>query len=196
MKKIILFAFLLGNVALYGQSTVATINKGYKLNAGQYLDTRMGSILAGKSVPYSGVSAANAAIFPSFRCVGMTVLIDTLGSMKEYWCLAGTANGNLVPKETGGGTAYSFVNALTNDGSGNISLGGEMTAIGRRYDTTTQGRIMGGYAVANLHAAREIDRGWSLEARLNNLFDRVYENAWSYAVPGRELFVGLRYTPK
>jgi vitamin B12 transporter len=79
---------------------------------------------------------------------------------------------------------------------GGWRLGGEMTAIGRRYDTTTQGRIMGGYAVANLHAAREIDHGWSLEARLNNLFDRVYENAWSYAVPGRELFVGLRYAPK
>lgn len=110
MKKIILFAFLLGNVALYGQSTVATINKGYKLNAGQYLDTRMGTILAGKSVPYSGVSAANAAIFPSFRCVGMTVLIDTLGSMKEYWYLAGTANGNLVPKETGGGSSNTFLN--------------------------------------------------------------------------------------
>lgn len=102
MKKIILFAFLLGNVALYGQSTVATINKGYKLNAGQYLDTRMGTILAGKSVPYSGVSAANAAIFPSFRCVGMTVLIDTLGTLKEYWYFGGTANGNLIEKGTVG----------------------------------------------------------------------------------------------
>ena len=72
----------------------------------------------------------------------------------------------------------------------------ELTAIGRRYDTTTQGRIMGGYAVANLHGAYELDRDWSLEGRLNNLFGRVYENAWSYAVPGRELFVGLRYAPK
>lgn len=35
-----------------------------------------------------------------------------------------------------------------------------------------------------------------LEGRINNLFDRVYENAWAYAVPGRELFVGLRYQPK
>ncbi len=74
--------------------------------------------------------------------------------------------------------------------------GGELTAIGRRYDTTTQGRIMGGYAVANLHAAFELDRDWSLEGRVNNVFARVYENAWSYAVPGRELFVGLRYAPK
>ena len=74
--------------------------------------------------------------------------------------------------------------------------GGELTAVGRRYDTTTQDRAMGGYAVLSLHATHEIDGDWSVEARLNNLFNRAYENAWSYAVPGRELFVGLRYAPK
>lgn len=75
-------------------------------------------------------------------------------------------------------------------------VGAEVTAIGRRYDTTTQTRAMGGYAVGNLHAAREIDHSWSVEARLNNVFNRVYENAWSYAVPDRQLFLGLRYAPK
>lgn len=74
--------------------------------------------------------------------------------------------------------------------------GGEITAIGRRYDTTTQTRAMGGYAVVNLFAAREIARDWTLEGRINNLFDRVYENAWAYAVPGRQIFVGLRYAPR
>ena len=74
--------------------------------------------------------------------------------------------------------------------------GVEFNAVGRRYDTTTQDRIMGGYSVTHLGAAREIDRDWMLEARVNNLFDRVYENAWSYAVPRRELFIALRYSPK
>ena len=74
--------------------------------------------------------------------------------------------------------------------------GVELAAIGRRYDTTTQGRIMGGYSVSNLHAACELGRDWTLEGRINNLFDRVYENAWSYAVPDRQLFVGLRYAPQ
>lgn len=79
---------------------------------------------------------------------------------------------------------------------GSWKVGAEVTAIGRRYDTTTQTRAMGGYAVGNLHAAHELDRDWSLEVRLNNLFNRVYENAWSYAVPDRQLFLGLRYAPK
>jgi vitamin B12 transporter len=55
---------------------------------------------------------------------------------------------------------------------------------------------MGGYSVSNLHAACELGRDWTLEGRINNLFDRVYENAWSYAVPDRQLFVGLRYAPQ
>jgi vitamin B12 transporter len=74
--------------------------------------------------------------------------------------------------------------------------GGEITAVGRRYDTTTQTRAMGGYAVVNLLAAREIATDWTLEGRINNLFERVYENAWSFAVPGRQLFLGLRYAPR
>lgn len=74
--------------------------------------------------------------------------------------------------------------------------GGEITAVGRRYDTTTQTRAMGGYAVVNLFAAREVAMDWTLEGRINNVFDRVYENAWAYAVPGRQIFVGLRYAPK
>lgn len=74
--------------------------------------------------------------------------------------------------------------------------GGEITAVGRRYDTTTQTRPMGGYAVANLFASYAVNKEWSVEGRINNLFDRVYENAWSYAVPDRTLVVGLRYTPE
>jgi vitamin B12 transporter len=79
---------------------------------------------------------------------------------------------------------------------GDWKLGGETVAVGRRYDTTAQGRVMGGYALVNLFASKALGGDWALEGRINNLFDRVYENTWAYAVPGRELLVGLRYTPK
>lgn len=79
---------------------------------------------------------------------------------------------------------------------GKWKAGGEITAIGRRYDTTTQARALGGYAVANLFAAWQVDKDWTLEGRINNLFDRAYENAWAYAVPDRQMFIGLRYAPK
>ncbi len=79
---------------------------------------------------------------------------------------------------------------------GDWKVGGETSTVGRRYDTTAEGRPMHGYGVVNLFAGKALGKDWSLEGRINNLFDRVYENAWAYAVPGREIFVGLRYQPK
>lgn len=79
---------------------------------------------------------------------------------------------------------------------GDWKIGSEVNAVGRRYDTTTEGRPMGGYGLVNLFASRALGKEWMLEGRINNLFGRDYENAWAYAVPGREIFVGLRYTPK
>lgn len=79
---------------------------------------------------------------------------------------------------------------------GDWKLGGEINAVGRRYDTTTEGRPMHGYAVTHLFAGKALGKDWTLEGRINNLFDRAYENAWAYAVPGREIFIGLRYAPR
>jgi vitamin B12 transporter len=79
---------------------------------------------------------------------------------------------------------------------GDWKLGGETRALGTRYDNHTEGRKMGGYAVINLFASKLLDQHWTLTGRINNLFDRDYEDAWAFAAPGRELFVGLRYQPK
>ncbi|MBX3687155.1 MAG: TonB-dependent receptor, partial [Rhodocyclaceae bacterium] len=38
-------------------------------------------------------------------------------------------------------------------------------------------------------------RDWRIEARANNLLDKRYETAWGYGTEGRNVFVGLRYTP-
>jgi vitamin B12 transporter len=102
-----------------------------------------------------------------------------------------TANGNRLPRRPAKMGKLTLTYA-----PGAWKVGAEMTAVGRRYDTATQTRAMGGYAVANLFAAWEVDKDWTVEGRLNNLFDRVYETAWAYAVPDRQIFVGLRYAPR
>ena len=42
----------------------------------------------------------------------------------------------------------------------------------------------------------KIDRDWTFEGRVNNLFDKVYETAWGYAQPRANVFIGVRYAPK
>ena len=55
---------------------------------------------------------------------------------------------------------------------------------------------MGGYALTNLYGSYHFARDWSVFARVNNLFDRSYVLIDTYATPGRNAFVGIRYSPK
>lgn len=72
-------------------------------------------------------------------------------------------------------------------------IGAELASIGDRYDTTTQTRPLDAYVVANLFAHYRFATDWTLEGRVDNLFDKVYETAWGYASPRRSVFLGVRY---
>jgi vitamin B12 transporter len=76
------------------------------------------------------------------------------------------------------------------------TLGGELTAVGDRFDTTTQTRPLEHYEVVNIYGSYKLDPDWTLEGRVNNLFDKVYETAWGYAQPRANVFIGIRYAPK
>lgn len=76
------------------------------------------------------------------------------------------------------------------------TLGAELDAAGDRFDTTTQTRPLEHYEVVNLHGSYKLDHDWTLEGRVNNLFDKVYETAWGYAQPRANVFIGVRYAPK
>jgi len=55
---------------------------------------------------------------------------------------------------------------------------------------------LSGYALTHLYGAYHFDKDWSVFARVNNLFDRNYVLADSFATPGFNAFVGIRYSPK
>jgi vitamin B12 transporter len=76
------------------------------------------------------------------------------------------------------------------------TLGAELNAVGDRFDTTTQTRPLEHYEIANLYGSYKLGQDWSLEGRVNNLFDKVYETAWGYAQPRANIFIGVRYAPK
>ena len=81
---------------------------------------------------------------------------------------------------------------------GEWQLAAELAAQGARFDSlpnSAAGRL-GGYAIANLRAQRQLTPSWSMLARWNNVFDKSYALAKGYPVPGDNLFVELRYTPR
>jgi vitamin B12 transporter len=77
-------------------------------------------------------------------------------------------------------------------------LGSELSAAGLRYDdvANTPANRLGGYNVVNAFANYTICPEWRLELRANNLGDKDYTLAKGYNTPGRNLFAGLRYSPK
>ena len=79
----------------------------------------------------------------------------------------------------------------------------QIQGVGKRYNNATNTQVLHGYGLVNLDGSVRIDRDWSVMARLNNLFDRNYTLVQStmspyneYATPGRNFYVGLRYSPK
>lgn len=70
---------------------------------------------------------------------------------------------------------------------------GEIVASSERYDDAANLRRMGGYGVVNAAYQYSAGRQWALFARLNNVADKRYELARDFNVPGRTLFVGVRY---
>ena len=79
--------------------------------------------------------------------------------------------------------------------AGDWKLAGEWVFSGERYADAGNTRKMGGYGLLNLTASRALDKDWSLQARVNNLFDKSYELAQGYGTPGVSVFVGVRYQP-
>ncbi|HPU51473.1 MAG TPA: TonB-dependent receptor [Burkholderiaceae bacterium] len=64
-------------------------------------------------------------------------------------------------------------------------------AQGDRVDT--RGEKLAGYGIVDLTAAWALSTQWELFGRLGNLGNRAYETVSGYNMPGRTLFVGVRY---
>ena len=61
----------------------------------------------------------------------------------------------------------------------------------KRYDVGNQ--RMGGYALMNTRAHWNLSPDWTLRAKIDNLFDKDYEQAAGYNTQGRYFETNLTY---
>ncbi|MCU0258633.1 MAG: TonB-dependent receptor [Solirubrobacteraceae bacterium] len=78
---------------------------------------------------------------------------------------------------------------------GEYSIGGTLSAFSERYEDAANRLRMGGFTTLDLRADWRYDRAWTAGVRVNNLADKVYETAYGFNQPGREMFVTLRWSP-
>ena len=74
--------------------------------------------------------------------------------------------------------------------------GANLVGVGQRSDNAANTVFLSGYGVINLTASRSLGRDWSLQARVDNLANRKYEEVGTYATPGRTVQIGLKWQPQ
>ena len=60
-------------------------------------------------------------------------------------------------------------------------MGAELQASGRRFENEANTQVLGGYGLVNLYASTRVARDFTLLARIDNLGDKAYELARTYA---------------
>jgi vitamin B12 transporter len=76
------------------------------------------------------------------------------------------------------------------------TLGAEVQTSAMRWDDAANTRRLGGYTLLNLSATTQLTRELSLVARIDNVGDKDYQLARTYATGGRRGYVGLKWTPQ
>lgn len=79
---------------------------------------------------------------------------------------------------------------------GRWQLGAEARFSGQRFSDPANTQRLAGYSLFNLSAATSFARDWTLLARVDNLTDKQYELAKSYATAGRSFYLGVKWAPK
>jgi len=76
------------------------------------------------------------------------------------------------------------------------TLGAELYTSARRYDNAANTNVLGGYTTVNLYTSKRLGRDVTLLARVDNLADKDYQTARTYATGGRTFYVGLKWAPQ
>ncbi len=88
---------------------------------------------------------------------------------------------------------------------GKLRIGSEVTTSSKRYNDAANKQSIAGYTLFNLTSEYKFNPEWTLQARLNNVFDKDYALAYDgdpstsgyiYNTAGSNLFVNLRWQSK
>lgn len=79
---------------------------------------------------------------------------------------------------------------------GDTTLGMQWIAVGQRYEDAANSVKLGTYSVCNVDVSHKVSRSVRLLGRIENVFDRKYENPRTYNAVPMSAFVGLRWTPE
>ena len=98
------------------------------------------------------------------------------------------ATGQVLPRR-----AREYASFAATHEFGAWNAGAELRYSGARKNSSFDNFMLPSYQLLNLNVAYKLDAHLNLSARVDNLFNRSYSEAYSYNTSGRTLFVGLHY---
>jgi vitamin B12 transporter len=79
---------------------------------------------------------------------------------------------------------------------GSWQLATDLVMASHTFDSDTSNVVLPGYSLVNLSATTALSRDWKLVAKLDNVADKAYQTAGTYANGQRSLYVGLTWAPQ
>jgi len=168
---------------------------GKTLWTAHYFDTSVDNLITYVS-SYPAVSMMENVNKASIDGLELSVSTNLLG-----WTVNANASfidpidestGKMLPRRS----KYNFNLALDNH-SGAFSYGASVVASSERFNKTNEREQLPGFALMNIRAAYEINKQWSIKAKVDNLFDKEYvltkQGGFDYHQPGRFVFTSIHY---
>lgn len=150
-----------------------------------YFDNRISDLIAMNAAFNSVINVGQARIDGQELSYAGDFGVNHLKASATFQNPRNATTGQLLMRR-----AREFASAAVSRDIGALNLGGEVRYSGARQDGVNK---LLGYELLNLTARHQIDKNLSLSARVDNLFNRNYSEAYSYNTLGRTLFVGLTY---
>jgi vitamin B12 transporter len=79
---------------------------------------------------------------------------------------------------------------------GAVQVGSTINVVGKRFDDLANNIALPGYTTVDFKADVTLCKGFALQAKLGNFFDRQYETTRYYNQEGRSVYLTLRYQPE
>lgn len=79
---------------------------------------------------------------------------------------------------------------------GGWQLATDLVMASHTFDSDTSNVVLPGYSLVNLSATTALSRDWKLVAKLDNVTDKAYQTAGTYANGRRSVYVGLTWAPQ
>lgn len=125
----------------------------------------------------------------------------TLATELYGWVFTGNASySNPVDRETGKllpRRSKRNLNLALDKTAGVLSYGFSVIASSRRYNSANEQEELSGFGLMNIRAAWQLNKHWTVKAKVDNLFDKDYvltrQNGYDYQQPDRFVFTSIHY---